>query len=115
MPLDPAVWDRVLGKVDRYAEAKTDRLQDLHVELHQDAPRGGQNVNRFGLARSAPGEAPAIEEGTLERALLRDPEKLAHAHYRVRGNYEHLEFGTRTVAPRPLSRQAIAALKRESQ
>lgn len=92
---------------------RSDRLRDMVVQEHREAPRGGSYLNRYGQTRSAPGEAPATEEGNLMRILEMPPSPIPGGGYSVPVNYAALEYGTMHIAPRPLGRKGIALLKQE--
>lgn len=91
----------------------SDRARDIAVQLHREAPRGGSYLNRYGQARSAPGEQPAVEEGNLLRILEMPPTPLPDGAYSVPVNYAPLEYGTMHIAPRPMGRMTIALLEQE--
>lgn len=76
---------------------------------HRTAARGGAGINMFGEPRSAPGEPPAMETGSLfaqiDQGVDADVRK---REARVIANYKVLEDGTRRMEPRPLGRIALA-------
>lgn len=112
-----AVLRQVAGRVEDHTRARADRLGEITAEKHRTAPRGGTNRNRYGQARSAPGEAPATEEGTLLSLLQVPPKRVGDAHYRVMANNAALEDGAkkdgRIILPRPLGRLSLEQLKEE--
>lgn len=105
--------ESILRDCDELAATDAGRLRDKAASLHRNAPRGGLNMNRHGQQRSAPGEAPAVEDGELLAAIEGQTEssmRVAPGVYEVVVNRADLEFGTRRVAPRPLGRMALSEL-----
>jgi hypothetical protein len=97
----------------RYLEHTRGRgaeLRDIADELHNNAPRGGTNLNSFGQNRSAAGEVPAVEFGNLladiQNGLTETPTGVT-----VLVNRKFLEYGTWKMGAHPLGRLAIEALK----
>lgn len=112
MPLQRTI-NRLQRKSLERAQERTQELQDIVVELHASAPRGGSYLNAFKQPRSAPGEQPAVEYGTL-MSRLQEPIQRDGNGFTTIVNYMRLEFGspTENVAPRPMGDMAIAQLKR---
>ena len=105
---------RIRGKLAARVEARARQGQRIAIDLHENAPRGGSNLNFFGQPRSAPGEPPAIEFGELISAIsleLAVDREAATASFVV--NRVGLEWGNRNVAPRPMGRMTSALLKQE--
>lgn len=109
---------RVRRRLGHRVESRALRGQDIAVELHETAPRGGENTNRYGEQRSAPGEPPAIETGQLLASMRDgyeyDPSTMTASFVT---NYAVLEYGYdkdgRRLEPRPMGRQTIDKLKQE--
>lgn len=105
---------RIHEKLAARVEARARQGQRIAIDLHENAPRGGSNLNFFGQPRSAPGEPPAIEFGELITAMhleLNVDRAAATASFVV--NRVGLEWGNRNVAPRPMGRMTSALLKQE--
>lgn len=100
-------------KVGNHLQKRADRMRDIAVQLHREAPRGGSNLNRWGQRRSAAGEAPAEEFGTLKQILDMPPSPLPDGGYSVPVNYAVQEYGTIHMGARPMGRMAVAILKQE--
>ena len=102
---------RIHEKLEARALARAYELRDIVVNLHVTAPRRGPNKNAFGLLRSGanPPQAPAVEYGSLLMRISGNPRKLPRG-YRIAVNRKHLEYGTRTMAPRPMGKIGIATL-----
>lgn len=83
----------------------------IAVATHDNAPRAGRNLNRYGLRRSAPGDPPAEEEGTLLATLRGGVEADGPGRFVFLVNYSVLETGTDTIEPRPLGRITLGKLK----
>lgn len=102
--------EAIEAKATRHVRKRANELSGIAKDLHRNAPRGGENINRFGERRSAPGEVPAMETGGLfaeiDQGVDVTPKQATVVVAR-----SVLEFGTRTMAPRPLGRIAVAELK----
>lgn len=96
--------------IEKHLSKRARELAEITKDLHRTAPRGGAAVNRFGERRSAPGEAPAMESGGLFAEIDQGVEKGAR-EVRVLVILAVLEYGTPKMRPRPLGKQASAALK----
>lgn len=88
---------------------------DIYEELSK--PGTGRHYRRGSREHvaSAPGEAPAVDEGELRRRI--SAVKVTEGHWRVGCNTEYailLEFGTRRTAPRPFMRVALARARSRS-
>ena len=107
-----ATIQRARAKAEDRTLRRAEELQEIARELHRNAPRGGVNRNRYGQPRSAPGEPPATEEGTLLERLSDPPQPVARG-YRAAVNYAVLEDGyaPNNLEPRPLGRLSLDALK----
>lgn len=101
----------VKALINQHMQRRAKEFQGTVKELHRNAPRGGDNLNRYGEPRSAPGEPPAMETGTLFAKVDQGLTREGDAHYRVQANYRVLEDGTRRLRPRPLARLALAEFK----
>lgn len=104
---------RIKALANERVEKRAREFRDTAKNIHRNAPRGGENLNRFGERRSAPGEPPAMETGRLFAVIDQGLTREGDAHYRVPANYKLLEFGTRKVRPRPLGRLALAEFKQK--
>lgn len=112
MPLQ-ATLNRLQNKVIERARERAQELQDITVELHVTAPRGGSYLNSLGQFRSAPGEPPAVEFGDLT-ARLQEPVQREGDAFSTIVNYKVLEagtFGGQRIAPRPMGHLAVQQLK----
>lgn len=106
---------RIRGKLAARVEERAKRGQEIALDLHLNAPRGGVNLNAWGEPRSAPNEPPAIEYGDLYDAMFEGLEvdkNAARASFVT--NWTLLEYGTRTIAPRPMGRITATQLKQEA-
>lgn len=112
-----------LAAVQRKAEKRAERWADtgsrIAAEKHDNAPRAGKYLNKFGLRRSAPGDPPAEEEGTLLSLLRQGAEADGPDAYAFLVNYSVLEDGYqkngRVLEPRPLGVLTMNELKRRSE
>lgn len=110
--LMPQAIEKLKKRQAEHIKRRAREYQQLVKEEHRNAPRGGSNLNMFGEARSAPGEAPAMETGALFAQLDQGLDvDMRKAEARVIANYKVLEYGTRRMKPRPLGRIALARLK----
>lgn len=71
------------------------------------------NINAFGQHRSAPGEPPAREFGTLASLIKGGASPSGRLQWDVVANYRPLEHGTRKVAARPLGAMTVETVKAE--
>jgi hypothetical protein len=95
----------------KHVQGRAQLLSGIAKELHKNAPRGGENRNRFGERRSAPGEPPAMETGKLFADLDQGVTQQGMRAEVIVAD-KHLENGTRRgLKPRPLGRLALAELK----
>jgi len=95
---------------EQHAIPAANKGRDIAIELHEQAPRGGRNINFFGDPRSAPGEPPAQEFGDLLRDL-RSPVRVRANDVRFIVNRGWLEDGTVNMAPRPLGLLTLNRLR----
>ena len=100
----------------RHVRARANELSEIAKDLHRTAPRGGENLNRFGERRSAPREVPAMETGGLfamiDQGVKVEPmTATVTVSFGFGPNRGSLEAGTRRMAPRPLGRRALTELK----
>lgn len=102
---------KVKARINQHVERRAKEYQSTVKAAHRNAPRGGQNLNKFGERRSAPGEPPAMETGQLFAVLDQGLTREGDAHFRVPANYKLLENGTRKMRPRPLARISLAEFK----
>lgn len=99
-------YARAIAKLERSLDHREQQGIEAAATFHMEAPRGGQNINDFGDRRSAWGEAPAIEYGTLLDLIL---------NHRIRSplfrafivNYLELEW----LLNRPLGQFTLDELK----
>lgn len=105
---------RIRGKLATRVEERAKRGQEIALDLHLNAPRGGVNLNRWGEPRSAPNEPPAIEYGDLYDAMFDGLEvDKGNARASFVANWTVLEYGTRNMEPRPMGRITATQLKQE--
>ena len=105
-----AVNDTIQAAKKRRVRQLCNQLADINKDTHRTAPRGGQNLNRFGERRSAPGSPAAMETGGLFALMDQGVEitsGLAGVWGRVFMNLSVLEFGTRLMGPRPNGRISL--------
>lgn len=105
---------RIHGKLEARVEKRAKRGQQIALDIHKTAPRGGDNLNVWGEPRSAPNEPPAIEYGDLYDAMY-DGLEVNGVEARFVVNWQLLEYGTRFIAPRPMGRITSTQLKQEVQ
>jgi hypothetical protein len=107
-----AIANRAFKSAKKLAEGKAESIRLTALELHESAPRGGDTLNAFGQPRSAPGEPPAREYGSLTRALNAGSQVTPRGA-RAPVNYLVLERGyaPRNLEPRPLGRIALDRVK----
>lgn len=112
--MNVAALERVRQKLEVYTEVRALQLQETVVDLHENAPRGGRNLNANLEPRSAPGEQPATESETLLGLLREGPHKIPKG-FRVAVNYRKLEDGFMApegrVRPRPMGAIASAEFR----
>gem|GEM_PF-2140252 len=111
-----AAVHKLTRKAEQRTYARAVQGSEIAVALHLSSPRTGPTVNRYGQLRSAPGEQPAVEEGTLLTLLQATPTPVPGLNgngHKFLVNYAVLELGTRHIAPRPLGAMTVAHLKRE--
>lgn len=115
--MNPKALARVRRKYEAHITRRAYELRDITVELHVTAPRGGLNLNYFKEPRSAGGEQPAVEFGTLTNTIANSV-TINGLEASVVVNRPWLEYGyykgAVRVAPRPMGRMAISRLKRGS-
>ena len=92
------------------------KAQALRTEiiLNLSRPGRGKAYKRGNITHqaSAPGDSPAVLTGRLRQSIA--VVKVDPGHYKVGTNMLYapeLEFGGRTIAPRPFLRPALAAVK----
>lgn len=94
-------------------------VEQRAVDLINNPPKSGRIYKRRGVAHqaSAPGEAPASDQGTLVNARRIDliPERLAARLTFTSAHAPHLQFGTRKMAPRPFADRALHETLEEGQ
>ena len=100
----------IKDKVNQHVKQRTVELKELTLDLHKNAPRGGSNFNRFGEARSAPGEQPAQETNRLFANIDQSVTPISNG-FSVMVNWKLLEFGGRKLRPRPLGRISLSIFK----
>ena len=96
----------------RQVRKRANLASSIAKDLHRNAPRGGENLNRFGEPRSAAREVPAMETGRLFAAIDQGV-NVTNKQATVVVNWKVLEFGTRdgTLLPRILGEETVAELK----
>lgn len=81
------------------------------LRLILQTPKSGRIYRRRGVEHqaSAPGEAPASDQGTLVRGItvIVEPERVAAKVNSGAAHAPHLEFGTEKMEPRPHMRVAL--------
>ena len=102
--------EAIENSATRHVRKRANELSGIAKDLHRTAPRGGENINRFGEPRSAPGEVPAMETGGLF-AEIDQGVNVTKKQATVIVNRTVLEFGTPHIRPRPLGRRASATFK----
>ena len=116
------VWngERIVGIVDKKMPRLMSRIGSEYTndvkQAVRNSPRGGENVNRRGQARSAPGEPPAPEDGDLIRSVRFQVRKTATGWLAECGSTlrkaVYLEFGAargRIMQARDVSGKFIKA------
>lgn len=103
-------------RIDALADQHVNRrAQELRTDIVETLSQPGTGRVYGQHQASAPGEAPTVNTGRLRQAV--NVQKVADGHYTVgSGRVEYaddLEFGTRTIAPRPAWRPAIEAFKQK--
>lgn len=99
-------------KAQPHLKSRAHQLSGVAKNLHRNAKRGGDNINRFGEHRSAAGEDPAMETGELF-AKIDQGVTVEDGRAEVTINYTLLEDGTRRMGPRPLGRHASSEFQRK--
>lgn len=88
------------------------KAQLLRNEILETLSRPGTG-RRYGRhVASAPGQAPAVDQGQLRQSIT--ALKVEPFRWRVGTNVEYalyLEFGSQRVAPRPFIRPAVEAVR----
>lgn len=108
----PQAIKRLQQRQAEHIRKRAREFADVVKAEHRNAPRGGENLNRFGEKRSAPGEPPAMETGGLFAEIDQGVDvDMAKREARVVANYAVLENGTRRMEPRPLGRISLAKFK----
>lgn len=99
----------------RHVRKRANELSGIAKHLHRNAPRGGRNLNMFGERRSAPGEVPAMETGSLYAEIDQGVE-VKPMEATVIVNRTELEFGSdkRNIKPRPLGAIAAAEFRQRT-
>lgn len=105
---------RALRKAKARTLTRGERLGEIALQKHISSPRAGKTLNKFGLRRSAGGQAPANETGRLALELATDPTVTANG-CRVPVNYKVQETGyvEGNLLPRPLGRLSFEELRQE--
>ena len=99
------------GSADAFVRDRAIQARDIAADLHENAPRGGTNLNMYGQPRSAGGEQPAVETGWLLNEIRSGPEQVDELTYDVIVNRAHLEHGTIHIVQRPLGHMTITELE----
>ena len=126
-----AIRERLKITLSQRVRRRAKQLSGIAKDLHRDAPRGGENRNKWGEKRSAPDEPPAMEDGVLFAKIDQGVTEVAPAEATTIVNYSVLEYGytllmqpkpggsaptaggVRVLRPRPLGRLSVAQLKAE--
>lgn len=114
-------------KEHEHVNKRAKQLSGIAKDMHRSAPRGGKNTNMFGEQRSAPGEPPAMETGTLFAIIDQGITFNTPTEAEIIVNYAALEYGytlgarshisdKRTykltvLKPRPLGRLTLAKFR----
>lgn len=111
------VLDRIQQQTEELAGRTAEAARDHAADLHENAPRGGNTRNKYGRARSAPGEPPAPEDHDLLRAIraqTRATMRQQQGEYDVFINHDALERGRRNrkLRPRPMRHRIVQRLRR---
>lgn len=131
--MNRAVLLRLEQKLDRQVARKAQELRSIIVEtLSQPGSgriynktrttqarddkgrfvKGSKTTSKVAHQASAPGEPPAVDTGQYRQSW--QVRKRAQAEYAVGTNQERapaLEFGSRTIAPRPHARPSVETFK----
>lgn len=95
---------RALGKLAMYGEGEMKRSM-----------KGAKTGRTYGNHQaSAPGEAPAVDIGSLKNSIQAKPVGDGSREWEINVGAEyaaHLEFGTPFIAPRPFARPAAEAIR----
>lgn len=103
---------RLEQKLDKRVALKAQELRSIIVETLSEAGTGRVYGNH---QASAPGQPPAVDTGTYRQSW--QVRKRAVGVYAVSTNQARgpaLEFGSRTIAPRPHLRPSVEKLKANS-
>jgi len=109
----PQVRAAITQEMDRFVLRVANSIRNNAVEAIM---RGQKSGRMYGNHRaSAPGEAPATDTGALVRSIrVEHTPGTGTARVVVGAEYAaKLEFGTRTIAPRPFLRPAVAKTRRQ--
>lgn len=93
-------------------------VQGEAQRLIADPPKSGRIYQKYLPRRvhqaSAPGQAPATDTGTLISGIVIDRTDVVRGRIVIAAtspHAKHLEYGTRTMAPRPFLRRALRIMK----
>lgn len=110
---------RVRAGANRGVVAWIGIVEQRAVDLINNPPKSGRVYVRRGVKHqaSAPGEAPATDQGTLVNARRIDllPEQLAARLAFTAAHAPYLQYGTRKMAPRPFADRALHETLAEGQ
>lgn len=91
-------------------------VRNRAAELVAKGPKTGRIYRRGAVTHraSAPDQAPASDTGNLLRSIGHEAQGLAAIIFAAAAYARALEFGTRTIAPRPFLRRALAERAQEA-
>lgn len=96
----------------------TESVRTEAISLMQNGPKTGRIYRRGGVEHqaSAPGEAPAVNIGTLIGSIATEYNfKTLSGRVIARAPYgAYLEYGTERMEPRPFLRPALAAKRQDT-
>jgi HK97 gp10 family phage protein len=96
-------------KATAVVQATTERAVS-NAKLAMQDPKSGRTYIRGGKIHtaSAPGQAPAVDTGNLINSTQAEHTAGLTSYFDVYADYaQHLEFGTRHIAPRPFMAPAL--------
>lgn len=108
----PHLRRRVHARASRVVRQTVAELE-ARIKTSFSEPKTG-NVDSRGHQASAPGEAPAIDDGTLAGSVQAYMETDTKGGIGVSAEHgPHLEYGTSNMAPRPFMVPAAESVRRE--
>ena len=117
--------ESALARLEKKAAQRVAALAlEYHADLRETLSQPGRGVTRNGHTASAPGDPPAVQTGTLRNSVQAVQVDPLTWEVGVAGKTKHptsgeavgkialyLEFGTRTLAPRPFVRPTLDAFR----